>query len=146
VSVLVALDGLAVLVVVALLGLALLFVRRRVITRRGGTFDCSVRLGQGQHGKGWVLGIGRYSGERLEWYRVFSFAMRPKRVLGRRDLQVVERRSPRGPEVFALLADAVVVRCLDGDGPGSIELAMGPDTLTGFLAWLESSPPGIPTA
>ena len=45
-----ALDGLAVLVVVALLGLALLFVRRRVITRRGGTFDCSVRLGQGQHG------------------------------------------------------------------------------------------------
>jgi hypothetical protein len=104
VSVLVALDGLAVLVVVALLGLALLFVRRRVITRRGGTFDCSVRLGQGQHG------------------------------------------SPRGPEVFALLADAVVVRCLDGEGPGSIELAMGSDTLTGFLAWLESSPPGIPTA
>ena len=50
-----ALDGLAVLVVVALLGLALLFVRRRVITRRGGTFDCSVRLWQGQHGKGWVL-------------------------------------------------------------------------------------------
>ena len=61
-----------------------------------------------------------------------------------RDLQVVERRSPRGPEVFALLADAVVVRCLDGDGPGSIEFAMSPDTLTGFLAWLESSPPGMP--
>jgi hypothetical protein len=143
VSVLLALDGLAVLVVVALLGLALLFVRRRVITRRGGTFDCSVRLGQGQHGKGWVLGIGRYAGERLEWYRVFSFAMRPKRVLGRRHLQVVERREPRGPEVFALLAGAVVVRCLDGGR--SVELAMAPDTLTGFLAWLESSPPGIPT-
>jgi Protein of unknown function (DUF2550) len=59
---------------------------------------------------------------------------------------VVDRRSPRGPEVFALLADAVVVRCLDGEGPGSVELAMGQDTLTGFLAWLESSPPGIPTA
>jgi hypothetical protein len=146
VSVLLALDGLAVLVLVALLGLALLFVRRRVITRRGGTFDCSVRLREAPHGKGWVLGIGRYAGERLEWYRVFSFAMRPKRVLGRRDLQVVERRSPRGPEVFALLADAVVVRCLDGEGLGSVELAMGEDTLTGFLAWLESSPPGIPTA
>ena len=145
-SVLLALDGLAVLVVVALLGLVLLFVRRRVITRRGGTFDCSVRLREAPHGKGWVLGIGRYDGERLEWYRVFSFAMRPKRVLGRRHLQVVERRSPRGPEVFALLADAVVVRCLDGEGPGSVELAMGQDTLTGFLAWLESSPPGIPTA
>ena len=75
--------------------------------------------GSGQHGQG--LGARASAAtpvSALEWYRVFSFAMRPKRVLGRRDLQVVERRSPRGAEVFALLADAVVVRCLDGEGPG----------------------------
>jgi hypothetical protein len=144
VSLLLALDGLGAVVIAVLLALVLLFARRRVITRRGGTFDCSVRLHDSGHGKGWVLGIGRYAGERLEWYRVFSFAMRPKRVLGRRHLQVVDRREPHGAEVFALLSGAVVVRCLDGSGP--VELAMGKDTLTGFLAWLESSPPGIPRA
>jgi hypothetical protein len=138
------LDALAGLVVLGLLALALLVLRRRVITRPGGTFDCSLRLGQDKHGKGWVLGIGRYSGESLEWYRVFSYAMRPRRVLSRRDLQVIDRRDPAGPEAFSLLSGAVVVRCRDGDGP--VELAMSHDTLTGFLSWLESSPPGIPTA
>ena len=143
-SLIVLLDVLAALVALSLIGLGLLVVRRRTITRHGGTFDCSMRFGEGAHGKGWVLGIGRYSGERLEWYRVFSYAMRPRRVLSRRDLQVVDRRDPHGAEAFSLLSGAVVVRCLDGDGP--VELAMSQDTLTGFLAWLESSPPGIPTA
>ena len=138
------LDVLAALVGVALVGLAALFVRRRVVTRRGGTFDCSMRLREGAQGKGWVLGIGRYSGESLEWYRVFSYAMRPKRVLSRRDLHVVDRREPRGAEVYSLLSGAVVVRCRDTSG--QVELAMTPDTLTGFLAWVESSPPGVPMA
>jgi len=37
-----------------------------------------------------------------------------------------------------------VVRCRDGDGP--VELAMTPDSLTGFLSWVESAPPGVPLA
>jgi hypothetical protein len=139
-----ALDGLAGLVTIALLALALLVVRRRLIARRGGTFDCSLRLRDGVHGKGWVLGIGRYSGESLEWYRVFSYATRPRRVLSRRSLQVVDRREARGPEAFSLLSGAVVVRCLSG--AEHVELAMSQDTLTGFLAWMESAPPGIPSA
>ena len=137
------LDGLGVLVVLALLAVGLLVLRRRYISRQGGTFDCSMRLREATQGQGWVLGIGRYSGECLEWYRVFSLATRPRRELSRRSLQVVDRRDPRGPEAFALLAGAVVVRCKDGNGP--VELAMSSDTLTGFLAWLESSPPGMPT-
>lgn len=141
-SVLQVLDGLAVVVAASLVGLALLVVRRRLITRRGGTFDCSLRLHEGAHGKGWALGIGRYSGEALEWYRVFSYSTRPRRVLRRRQLQVVERREPRGPEAFALLAGAVIVRCHDGHRP--VEFAMSPDALTGFLSWAESSPPGMP--
>jgi uncharacterized protein DUF2550 len=139
-----ALDGLAGIVIFVLLGLALLVARRRVIARRGGTFDCSLRLHDGAHGKGWVLGIGRYSGESLEWYRVFSYATRPRRVLSRRSLQVVDRRAARGPEAFSLLSGAVVVRC--NTGSEQVELAMSQDTLTGFLAWMESSPPGIPSA
>ena len=137
-----ALDGLVGIVVLGLLALGLLALRRRVITRRGGTFDCSLRLRQAQHGKGWVLGIGRYNGDALEWYRVFSYSTRPKRVFVRRELEVIESRDPTGVEVFSLLAGAVVVRCRD-DG-NDVELAMNPDSLTGFLSWVESAPPGLP--
>ena len=142
-SVIAAIDGLAALVVVALVAVAVLAVRRRVITRRGGTFDCSLRLRPSGGGKGWALGIGRYSGDSLEWYRVFSYATRPRRVMRRRDLEILERRVPQGAEVFSLLSNAVIVRCREGSDSGNmVEFAMGDDALTGFLSWLEAAPPG----
>jgi hypothetical protein len=144
-SAILVLDALAAAVVVALLAIAVLAVRRRVITRRGGTFDCSLRLRPARSGKGWALGIGRYSGESLEWYRVFSYATRPRHVMARRELQIVDRRVPEGSEVFSLLSGAVIVRCQEGSDAGSIvEFAMGEDALTGFLSWLEAAPPGQP--
>lgn len=136
------LDALGVVVLLVLLGFGLLAVRRRLLTRAGGTFDCSLRLRAGRLGKGWALGISRYAGDCLEWYRVFSFATRPRAVLARRDLEIVERRAPTGPEVFAVSAGAVVVRC-HHDG-GFVELALSPAALTGFLAWVESAPPSGP--
>lgn len=139
-SVEIILDVLAALVVAALVALGALAVRRRLLTRRGGTFDCSLRIGAGAHGKGWTLGIGRYAGDIVEWYRVFSYSPRPRRVFRRRNLEILDRRVPQGAETFALLSGAVVVRCRDGDG--FVELAMGTDALTGFLSWLESAPPG----
>jgi hypothetical protein len=142
VSIIAALDSLAALVAVALAALGVLVARRRVITRRGGTFDCSLRLRDGGHGKGWALGIARYAGDCLEWYRVFSYAMRPRRVYGRHQLVIVDRRPPTGAEVFSLLSGAVIVRCRHDEG--TIEIAMSPDALTGFLAWVESAPPGGP--
>jgi hypothetical protein len=36
---------------------------------------------------------------------------------------------------------AVVLRCRTG--VDELELAMRQDTLTGFLSWLESAPPGV---
>ena len=138
------LDVLVGLVVLALAAVGLLALRRRVITRRGGTFDCSLRLREGQHGKGWVLGIGRYAGDALEWYRVFSYATRPRRTFPHHELRVVESREPVGIEVFSLLSGAVVVRCVDGSSP--VELAMSSGSLTGFLSWVESAPPGVPRA
>ena len=144
-SAILVLDTFAAAVVVVLLGLAVLAVRRRVITRRGGTFDCSLRLRPARSGKGWALGIGRYSGDTLEWYRVFSYATRPRRVMARRELEIVDRRVPEGTEVFSLLSGAVIVRCREGSDSGSIlEFAMGEDALTGFLSWLEATPPGRP--
>ncbi len=136
------LDALAAVVALGLLALGLLALRRRYITGKGGTFDCSLRSRDAPHGKGWVLGIGRYNGDELQWYRVFSYSPRSRRVFARRDLQVLDNRDPNGVEVFSLLAGAVVVRCRDGDGP--VELAMTPDSLTGFLSWVESAPPGVP--
>jgi hypothetical protein len=142
VSLIGALDVIAALVVLILVGLVLLALRRRFLTRGGGTFDCSLRLRAGGHGKGWALGIGRYAGDSLEWYRVFSYAARPREVLARRDLEILDRRAPVGPEVFSLLAGAVIVMCRDNER--SVEFAMSPEALTGFLAWLESAPPGQP--
>ena len=133
------LDVVAAVVALALLAVGLLALRRRVLTRRGGTFDCSLRLRDGAHGKGWVLGVARYAGDVLEWYRVFSYSMRPRRALARGRLQVLDRREPVGVEAFALLAGSVIVRCRDGDGP--VELAMTAESLTGFLSWVESAPP-----
>jgi hypothetical protein len=138
-SLVLVLDLVAGVVLLVLVGLIVLALRRRFLTRQGGTFDCSLRLRPGAHGKGWALGIGRYAGDSLEWYRVFSFAARPRRTLARHDLEILDRRPPAGPEVFSLLAGAVIVRCRHARG--HVEFAMSPDALTGFLAWVESAPP-----
>ena len=114
--------------------------RRRMLQRGGGTVDLSLRLKRGTHGRGWVLGVGRFDGDSLKWYRVFSLAMRPRRTLSRRDLRVLTRREPEGPERLALLAGAVVMELRSSAGP--VEIAMEPSAVTGFLAWLEARPPG----
>jgi len=141
-------------VVLAVLALGLLAVRRRVLARRHATFDCSLRLTEAANGKGWVLGVAAYADDALEWYRVFSYATRPRHVMARRELEIVDRRVPEGAEVFSLLSGAVIVRCREGGGTGSagesgdsgdiVEFAMGDAALTGFLAWLESAPPSQP--
>ena len=60
-------------------------------------------------GKGWVYGVARYNGDRIEWFRVFSYAPRPRRVLERSAIEVAGRRAPEGEEELALLSDAVVL-------------------------------------
>ncbi|WP_409238850.1 DUF2550 domain-containing protein [Streptomyces sp. PA5.6] len=135
--------GLA-LIVLVLVGLFVFGLRRRLIQRSGGTFDCSLRWnapGKGDtSGKGWGYGVARYNGDRVEWFRVFSYAPRPRRVLERSAIEVVDRRAPDGEEELALLSDAIVLGCLHRGT--RLELAMSEDALTGFLAWLEAAPPG----
>ena len=169
---------LAVVLVIAvllavLLGLGAFALRRRLIQRAGGTFDCSARLRMppvapapppadpgatppgdqplpsgsapapvvaDDGGKGWVFGIARYNNDSVEWFRVFSYSPRPRRVLQRSRIEVLYRRTPEGQEELALLSGAVVLTCLHAGEP--LELAMSEDALTGFLAWLEAAPPG----
>ena len=128
-----------VLLLVILYGL-LLVVRRRVLSRHGGTFELSVRVRPSEAGRGWVLGLGRYREERLEWFRIFSPSPRPRRVWQRAQLHITGQREPSGPEAFALYGGHVVVECRTSDGP--VELAMSSSELTGFSSWLESGPPG----
>lgn len=128
-----------VLLLVLLYGLALV-VRRRALSRHGGTFELSVRVRASQPGRGWVLGLGRYDGERLEWFRIFSLAPRPKRLWRRPELAYESQRQPEGSEQFTLYNGHLVVACRTPTG--RIELAMSPSALTGLQAWLESAPPG----
>ncbi|GAA2513634.1 DUF2550 domain-containing protein [Streptomyces gobitricini] len=142
----------ALVVATVLIGLFVFGLRRRLIQRSGGTFDCSLRwnvpdgdlppraAGVPPTGKGWVYGVARYSGDRVAWFRVFSYAPRPRRVLERSGIEVLARRMPEGEEELALLSDSVVLGCLHHGRP--LELAMSEDALTGFLAWLEAAPPG----
>jgi len=135
------LDAAGVLLVLVLLyGLALV-VRRRVIARDGGTFELSHRVRSDRPGRGWLLGIGRYSGEALEWFRIFSLSPRPKRTWQRSELTYERRRSPEGAEQSSLFPDHVVIVCTSSSG-GEVELAMGTSSLTGFQSWLEARPPG----
>ena len=96
------LDSLAVVAVLLLFGFVFLFVRRRWLGRAGGAFECSVRtrIPKNVGGpRGWTLGLGRYTGDNLEWFRVFSFSPRPRHVFAamRRSsaggLRMVLRRS-----------------------------------------------------
>jgi hypothetical protein len=133
-------EGLLAAVLLLVLAIVALAVRRRALSRGGGTVELSLRLKSGSHGRGWVLGLGRFDGDLLQWYRVFSLAMRPRRTLTRRDLSVLSQREPMGSERLALLSGAVVMECRSSTG--TVELAMGPSATTGFLAWLEATPPG----
>ncbi|MCP9957254.1 DUF2550 domain-containing protein [Streptomyces sudanensis] len=134
----------ALVVVLVVIGLFVFGLRRRLIQRSGGTFDCSLRWDAPEEGdpsgKGWVYGVARYGGDRIAWFRVFSYAPRPRRVLERDSIEVLNRRMPDGEEELALLSDSVVLGCLHRGT--RLELAMSEDALTGFLAWLEAAPPG----
>ncbi|WP_193604676.1 DUF2550 domain-containing protein [Nocardioides dongkuii] len=135
------LDAVVLLVGLVVLLAVALIVRRRVLSRHGGTFELSYRVRSERIGRGWLLGLGRYSGETLEWFRIFSLSPRPKRTWQRSELTFVGRRAPSGPEEMALYPDHLVIAVTSRrDGP--VELAMSPASLTGFQAWLEARPPG----
>lgn len=117
-----------------------LILRRALMARVSGTIKLSLRVSTMVDGRGWSAGFGRFVGDELRWYRMFSFALRPKRVLSRRGLAVESRRSPQGQERFALPHDWVILRCTSHHAP--VEIAMAESTVTGFSSWLEAALPG----
>jgi hypothetical protein len=134
------LDVIGVLIALFLVYAVALMIRRRIISRDGGTFELSHRVRETTPGRGWLLGIGRYSGETLEWFRIFSLSPSPKRSWQRTGLAYVSSRVPEGLEEVALYPDHVIVVCQAQNA--LVELAMSAQSLIGFQAWLESRNPG----
>lgn len=134
------LDVVGVLLLLVLLYGIALIVRRRLLSRHGGTFELSYRVRPEKVGRGWLLGLGRYSGDTLEWFRIFSLSPRPKGAWTRKELRYDGRRDPAGAEQISLYSDHLVVVCSTPSGP--VEFAMSQASLMGLQAWLESGPPG----
>lgn len=134
------LDAALILLVIILIYGVGLMLRRRLISRHGGTFELSHRVRGNHPGRGWLLGLGRYSGDRLEWFRVFSLSPKPKRVWVRGEIAFVGSRHPEGLEQMSLYPDQVIVECRTRTA--KVEMAMSPASLIGFQSWLESRNPG----
>jgi hypothetical protein len=121
--------------------------RRHLLRRSGGTFDCAVRSTAGAFpgdAAGWSFAIGRYRDLTVELYRVFSYSPRPRTSLARRGFDVTGRRAAVGEETRTLLPGWSVLECEAGGDP--VELAMSPESMMAFLAWVEAAPPGWNTS
>lgn len=123
--------GLAVVV-----GSGLLFAAwRRLRELKVGGIDVALRVG-----RGWHLGVAHYRGEEFAWYRALSLRSGPNWVLNRRQVAIAHRREPTVAEAYSMPAGSKVLSLTGTDR--ELEVAMGADALTGFLSWLESTPPG----
>nr|WP_194720231.1 DUF2550 domain-containing protein [Cellulosimicrobium arenosum] len=120
------------LVAVAVLAGLAVVVRLRALTRRVGSFDCGLRTGAGV-----TQGIAHYCVGRIDWWRCWSFSVRPARSWSRHHLTIVGREpfEPSGsrPETY-------LVRCrYEGE---ELELTMPRAAYEGLASWLEAAPPG----
>ena len=133
-------EWIAIGLLLFLVTIVLLFARRAYYARAGGTIRCDLRVSTMLVGRGWSPGFARFIDDEMRWYRLFSFAVRPKRVLSRRGLAVESRRLPEGQERLTMPADWIILRCVGHQAP--VEIAMAASTVMGFLSWLEAAPPG----
>jgi hypothetical protein len=122
--------------VLVLIVCVLVLARQRFMLRAPGTIPVALRPAVGSR---WQYGVARYVSGELRWYRSLGLGTRPNRVLQRRDLSVLSRRSPVPSELTSLPSTAVIVECRDGDV--DLVLALGESAYTGFVSWLESSAP-----
>ena len=125
----------AILFLILVLGLVGFTVRRYLLTRTHGSFDCALR-----DGGGWTVGIARYGPDRVNWYRVFGLGMSPSRTFRRNGLEIVGRRELDDSERHAVLPDSVVCLCRYEGHP--FELALSMDAYMGLSSWSEAAPPG----
>ena len=139
------LNWLATVVLVTGLGyLLIVFARRVWLSRRGGLFDCGLRLaGTGR----WRSGLARYSGERFEWYLLWRVWPRPSRVFVRGECEVNGLRETSSAEAnlgygFSTILSLHVTAAPPDRPQQNWELALSEGSAMGLVSWLESAPPG----
>lgn len=144
----------ALLVVVLLAcAVAIIIARRNYLLRGSGGISLALRAGPPDPESGrpsasgaadqrrWALGLGRFMGDELRWYRLFGIGLRPRYVLHRSEIELTSRRAPAGPEIHSLPADAVILLCRHGQQ--RFELAVVGTAATGLSSWLESAAPDV---
>lgn len=122
------------LVVPAAASLGLLVSRVRSLGRRIGSFECALRRGGRS---GWTGGIASFGLDRLDWYRLLSFSLRPAQSWSRSELRIVDRavRLSAGKRTSIVEAN-----CCSRDA--EFTLAMSEQAYAGLTSWLEAAPPG----
>lgn len=128
---------LLVLLGVLLVAVAVAFLlRRRFLLSGLGAVTMWLRTSETSR---WSVGVGWYGGDALLWYRALSLSVRPQHRLCRSTFAVESQRRA-GRDDLALPEDVVVLSCATAEGRRY--LAMDRSTVTGFLSWVESAPPG----
>lgn len=129
-------------VLLVLLGLLVVVVtvvfllRRRFLLSGLGAVTMWLRTSESAR---WSVGVAWYGGDALLWYRALSLSVRPQHRLCRSGFSVdAQRRATR--DDVPLPEDVVVLTC--STASGRRDLAMDRSTVTGFLSWVESAPPG----
>ena len=131
---------LALVAAVLIVPVVLLVARRRWLAQRGWVVDCSLRLADTTPGTGWMLGVARFHGDLLQWYRVFSWSLRPRATFTRGALTTSATRLPDDSERLSLYGEQRIVDLTSGGVRAS--LALAPHDMTAFLSWTEAAPPG----
>ena len=138
----------AAVLVLVFLAAAVLASRRYLLERSGGTVDCALRSPAGSGA--WRLGVLSYAHDSVRWHGALGVLLRPEYTFHRRSLSVTSRRPAESSEAVTLGTERIVVEVAVKPAAGSlgsladdhVEFAMTDQALTGFLAWLEASPPG----
>ena len=133
-------DVLALSIAITLALFIVMAVRRWIIGRKGTTIDLSVTRNTESDASGWIIGVGRYRGDELAFFRLFSLWPSPRYTFRRGTVEVVGRRGPSARESRRTHHSFVVAQ-VQAQNPVS-QVALTPGALTALLAWLESSPPG----
>jgi len=131
---------LALVAALLIVPVVLLIARRRWLAQRGWVVDCSLRSADTTPGSGWMLGVARFHGDSLEWYRVFSWSLRPGATFTRGAITLSATRHPDESERLTLYGDQRIVDIASERTRAS--LALSPGDMTAFLSWTEAAPPG----
>ena len=132
----------AMVVLVALLGIAVVALSYRLWKLRQGGTAAIMRDIPAVGGHGWRHGVIRYRGGEAAFYRLSSLRLWPDRRLSRRGVEIVARRAPRGDE-FDIMTDKIVVlelRDTTQERRSGYEIALDQGAFTAFQSWLESRP------